>query len=158
MDRNSCYLQDLKKIRVLQLILERHRDNVEITVVNPVHHRSETAAFRSNFKYILLRREAEIDQKTTPVEKRIENFYTSVALRHLEKIRKKYQYLRLVRIGFNFHSLDERREITPRLFDPAQKRSYKFQKNLLKERPQSKRAILGIYRESSRKIVRSLRH
>ena len=136
MDRNSCNLQNFKKIWVLQLILERHRDNIEITVVHSVHHRSETAAFCSDFKYILLRREAEIDQKTTPVEKRIEDLYPSVALRHLEKVREKYQYFRLIRISFDFHSLDERREIAPRLFDPAQKRSYKFQKYLLKERPQ----------------------
>ena len=136
MDRDTCYLQDLQKIGVLQLILERHRDNIEIAVVNPVHHRSQTAAFRSNFKYILLRRKPEIYQKSASVEKRIEDLYTSVALRHLEKVREKYQYFRLVRISFNFHSLDERREITPRLFDPAQKRSYKFQKYLLKERPQ----------------------
>ena len=45
------------------------------------------------------------------------------------------------RIGFNFHSLDERREVTPRLFDPAQERSYKFQRFLLKSKDLHQNAV-----------------
>lgn len=141
MDRDSCNIHNFKKIGVLQLILERNRNDVEIAVIHPVHHRSKTAAFRSNFKYILLRRKPEIDQKSASVEKRIEDLYTRVALRHLEKVREKYQYFRLVRISFNLYSLDERREVAPRLFDPAQERSYKFQKNLLKSKDLHQNAV-----------------
>ena len=141
MDRNSGYLKDLQKIGVLQLILERHSDNVKIAVVHPVHHRSQTAAFRSDFKYILLRREAEIDQKSPPVEKRIEDLDTRVALCHLEKIGEKYQYFRLIRVCFHLDSLDERRKVAARLFDPAQKRSYKFQRFLLKSKDLHQNAV-----------------
>jgi len=55
-----------------------------------------------------------------------------VALRHLEKIGKKYKNFRLVRISFYLYRLDKRGKITPGLFDPAQKRSYEFQNILLK--------------------------
>ena len=132
MDRNACDIHDFKEIGVLQLILERNRNDIEIAVIHPVHHRSEPAARLCLFKYILLRRKTEIYKKSAAVKERIEDLHPRVALRHLEKIGKKYQNFRLVWIGFHLYRLDKGGKITPGLFDPAQKRSYEFQNILLK--------------------------
>ena len=141
MDRDARYIHDFKKIGVLQLILERNRNDVKIAVIHPVHHRSEPAARLRLLKNILLRRKTEIYQKSSAIKERIEDLHTSVALRHLEKIGKKYQNLRLVGVGFHLHRLDKRGKITPGLFDPAQKRSYEFQRFLLKSKDLHQNAV-----------------